>query len=627
MNKLLHTAIVAMALFLPLTAGAQASETEEGKVYFIRSFTNDSQYMTEEADGSLVVKAQDNAQRQFWQLVPTGTGDGYYYLRNTATGRYIGSCNLPASASSRIATAETPVPYYVWLATSGAVKGGYRLTSTDCADYDNTSKSPRGLNKDGASSNVIAYTAGLSNKNSYWTLTETADGYDLRPFEFSSALGRPETVYSIGQSGSGTVLTMAADGTLTWAAATQGDDQTWYFVGTGNRQNGGFLIANVGTGRTVNLSGETETRWTVAETGDGTYAFRPYATKDDAGTSLTVGGIAAMTLIRAHGAYARSAQIYDLPCGTLGAVYVSSAAISGPAAIRDMAYPLPTVSGTAITAGKAQKPASWFTLYTTDKAVLTTDGDFELNVGLSGAIAEGMTLTAYMDWDADGVFEASQPLAAASDTGLAATIHVPADAAIGETRLRLRLTDNGLTGADDEVTGQVVDFVVSVAAPEDETVSVTSSDTLRGTVAILSLTDEAVSVTATPRGNAVFVCWKDGRRVVSTKASYTQKRTGRTVLVAYFTPNTDEASTAIDRLAAPSGGINLKVSLSDDRSHLSVAANCAISRVTLLRADGKRLATAKGAALACGRLAAGTYLVHVTTACGEAAIKLLVDRR
>ena len=38
------------------------------------------------------------------------------------------------------------------------------------------------------------------------------------------------------------------------------------------------------------------------------------------------------------------------------------------------------------------------------------------------------------------------------------TTTVPQDARIGKSRLRLRLTDNGLTDAEDDVNGQTIDF-------------------------------------------------------------------------------------------------------------------------------------------------------------------------
>lgn len=615
------TAFTAMAR--PAVTADNAATSDTTKTYYVRWYGNTSLYMTEEADGALDVKSQDVTQRQFWQLVPTGT-DGCYYLRNTATGRYIQSCNKTESSSSTISTGTTPVAYYVEQATSGAVSGYYRLTSTDCANYTDASQKPRALNKDGASSNVITWYGAVSNTGSYWMLEETADLYDLRPFTLSSAVGSPTQTYTIFNASGAGVLTMAADGTLSWETNTMADAQTWYFVGTSNR-DGGFLIVNGATGQCINLASATDTRWSVFEGDNSTYYFRPYASKDEAGTSLTVSGDSLVTFSAARSKFARAAQVYELPCASVGTRYITRASIEGEGALVPMAYPLPKVSGSSVVNSSATKPSSGYVIYTSDKATLLAGSSASMMLRTNAKLATGDTLIVYADWNRDGVFETAQGINATT-TVTTFDLPIPADAAVGKTRLRVRLTNNALYGADDEATGEVLDFIVNVTneRPEVYSVTVCSNDTLRGTAAITADGETEVTVTATPKGNASFSYWKEGNRLVSTKAAYTFTRDHNAVLTAYFTPNTEDATAISSVTADEPQALDVKVSVSSNRTRLDVTANSPVRRVQLYTIDGRLLAQANAASLAVPALQQGCYLVHVTAAAGEASVAVAV---
>ncbi len=53
-----------------------------------------------------------HTQQDFWELIPAGKTN-CYYVRNTATGRYIGSCNMQPSSRSKVRMSDTPVEYYI----------------------------------------------------------------------------------------------------------------------------------------------------------------------------------------------------------------------------------------------------------------------------------------------------------------------------------------------------------------------------------------------------------------------------------------------------------------------------------------------------------------------------------
>ncbi len=144
-----------------LTMGALSQEAPEDEatkagIYTIEWKTGTGSYITEEADGSMVISNYDETKRMFWEFVATDKPN-CFYLRNTATGRYMQSCNLEPSSASRVKTGKEPVEYYVAKNTTAgaATYGQYWFSSTDCANYDKTASSPRALNKDGASNFII----------------------------------------------------------------------------------------------------------------------------------------------------------------------------------------------------------------------------------------------------------------------------------------------------------------------------------------------------------------------------------------------------------------------------------------------------------------------------------------
>ena len=251
-------------------------------------------YMTEEADGSLVVAEYDTSRRMFWQLVPTDA-ENVYYVRNTATGRYIQSCNLTPSSASKLKTVDTPVPYYMGrtASTAAEITGCYYFSSTDCTNYSNEAASPRALNKDGASSSIITWQAGPNNGTyrvgSYWKVIDTEDLYEARPFTPVSEKGNGTYLYNMVSTATGKSLQMNGEGTPEWQPLNESDEQTWYFVGESNRAGGYEIVCRSGD-RTL-TSGETD-KWCIypASTEEEAYFFRPYGADIAQTCALTVEG-------------------------------------------------------------------------------------------------------------------------------------------------------------------------------------------------------------------------------------------------------------------------------------------------------------------------------------------------
>ena len=513
-----------------LTMGALAQETPKDEatkagIYTIEWKTGTGSYITEEADGSMVISNYDETKRMFWEFVPTEK-DNCFYLRNTATGRYMQSCNLEPSSASRVKTGKEPVEYYVAKNTTAgaATYGQYWFSSTDCANYDKTASSPRALNKDGASNFIITWTAANGNVGSFWTLHETEDLYDLRPFMVG------ESYRYLLQNDELKALQLADDNTLSWEKRTEDLSQAWYFKGESNRA-GGYQIINAKTGKALNDG----TAYVVVQdltAESAVYQFRPFATKDDASTVLTIDGKSALTFRAVRSAFSRNAQIYQMPCGALAGLYISELSLTGEAAYKPLVFPITTAAGK-----ESATPAEWFTLYVRDKAEVQPGKSLTLDITMNQTPAAGYEAFAYFDWNRDGVFEAVTTLDVART--MSATIPVPADAKEGKTRMRIRITDNGLTDAEDEAVGQIFDAILTVIpANKGLSFSVTTSDLTRGTVSY-ELNGDEITIKAEPLGNATFIAWREGNRLFTTTATHTFTLDRSIHLTAYFTPNTD----------------------------------------------------------------------------------------
>lgn len=166
------------------------------KVYYIQWKNTGANYITENRDKSLVVADKKTSKYQFWRLIPVEGKSHCYHVQNVVTERYLGSCNMNPSSSSRVSTSETAVEYYIGAtAGSGEIAGCHYFSSTDCADYSNESAGPRALNKDGASSYIITWQAGTSRPGSYWKIVETTDEYQAPEPPVHGNYSKALTVY------------------------------------------------------------------------------------------------------------------------------------------------------------------------------------------------------------------------------------------------------------------------------------------------------------------------------------------------------------------------------------------------------------------------------------------------
>ncbi len=590
-------------------------DTDGAKIYLISWKNTGANYVTEESDHRMTVQSRDNAKPQFWMFIPT-ENENCYYIKNTATGRYIGTCNLTPSSASKVYTTTTPVEYYVGktTATTGEIANCWYMSSTDCTGYNSESAGPRALNKDGASEYVITWQAGTSRVGSYWKLIETEDLYEARPFDGSEAIGKIGASYNV-EAINGKNLTINEGAPALATPDAFDENQEWYFVGTGNSTGWqiasaaepaiviGIVDGNIATGKGL------DTKWTVhmSKENGGYFYFKSN------GTVLKVEGDSLFKFNRLRSAYARKLQIYNNPCGTVGNNYVKKFELRGEAALSNIIY-------------EAQsKPGKWHVVYSNDRGEVAQGGKFNLSVTLSSNAASDLVVAAHFDWNGDGVFETEIPVTMSGTAGTA-EVTVPDWATMEQTRMRLRVNSNGLDLAEDEVQGFIYDFHIKVVEPQEKrTVTVGVNSWERGSAELSQVAEDyaygtTLTATATAYGNGKFVCWKEEGVVVSTSAEYTFTVDHNVKLVAYFAPNTDESSypTGIKENVAE----EVTVTVTDN----SIVATGDVRSLELFTVNAALIANAKGNAMDTAGIQEGLYIVRATTTGGYKNVKVYIKK-
>ncbi len=164
--------------------------------------------------------------------------------------------------------------------------------------------------------------------------------------------------------------------------------------------------------------------------------------------------------------YCKKLGVYVLPCGEKGSAYLKDLQITG-----DKDAVLHTLSYSATT-----QPSDYYQMVRTDTAEVVQGSKFKLTYTAAN-MGTDYTATAYFDFNKDGIFETS--VAFNNEANGIVEVEVPDTAAYGKTRMRVRLTDNALEEADDDVHGQTYDFQLFVVKPKDTTDAVSNATASR----------------------------------------------------------------------------------------------------------------------------------------------------
>lgn len=558
------------------------------KIYNIKWKNNTQSYITAMADGSIQIGNYNIKNPVFWEFIPTDK-ENCYYIRNTANGLYIGSCNKAPSSNSRVSLSTVPVEYYVHLsaATSGDNKGCYWMSSTDCDNYSDETKSPRALNKDGASNYIITWTAAVGNIGSYWTLVETTDLYEICPF----TIGTP---YNIADE-AGNMY----DHSGNWTEYNPSAKNTrWIFDGTSNAE-GGYKIVNAQTNQPINDGA----RYRVVADGNH-YGF---ITADS--VRLQLGGKGTFGFIRARNDFALNNRIYQMPCGQISDTWISSVSHG------EFHYPMATAADEKLTAGTINSAPRKYEILTRDAITATPGSEIALDINLNKVPTEAYSLIVFADFDRDGIFEYSTEPACSQN--IVATVKVPEATKLGDIRMRLRLTANGLKGADDDVLGEILDLKLNIIEPGTALLNpiVKPNDASRGTAEWANNIAMARS-----KGNALFLYWSEGMRVVgATNRLEVEPANNQRTLIAVFSANTDDLD-GIDPVLLNTANTNAEITYNG--SEIAVKGAEAIS-LLLFNLNGQVVAATESSVLSAAGLASGVYIAKAITSEGVVSSKII----
>lgn len=597
------------------------------KYYVIRSINDAAAYMAEKNDGTLGTAVHSDNNKVFWKLLPTGK-EGRFHVMNATSGRYIQSSKQ--ALSSQIPMGSGAVEFQIGkdMTAGASTSGFYYFCSTDQNDIPSGAI---GLNYDkGSSKNVVAWSAKSGDKNSYWFIRAVDYTYEpmIVPLVASMDEVNGATKYTLDTPDGKQLI--VENGTLAVADESAEAKHAWVFVGTSNAKEGIYLVnlsdptkvLTVASDGTYSLAeAENGTRWFVAEkeTETGTQlTFVPYAQKDDENAAyLSVDGVSTFMLGNYRSAYSLAIQAYSLPCGTLDQGYLSRMNIHGEQVLRELDY--------AATA----RPSSYYTLYTTEKATVSIGQEFDLTARVSN-MDENVTVYVYLDWNRDGVFETMKSY---NESLINDAIAVPENAVAGKSRMRVRITNNGLADAEDDAIGSIYDFIINIAEPQAQrTVTVAPNDPERGSVELLvgeesvqSYTGDygqGVTAVATPNKELDFIAWKDNRTVVSTDKEYNFTISENVDLVACFSPN---SSFTTDIQGAQVNQNNFIYEIQQGDQEIQVVTDAEVKMVYVFAVDGTQVRKSAGKKVSVAGLGQGTYIVRVITSVGDASQKVALQ--
>lgn len=148
--------------------------------------------------------------------------------------------------------------------------------------------------------------------------------------------------------------------------------------------------------------------------------------------------------------------IYNQPCGYQGTAWLKKIGITNEKGDSLLNY----LSNDA--------PSTYWMPIRTTPATLQRGCMYSLTYQAEN-FTDDFAVTAFFDWDGDGIFETVHNFFN-QDTANA-HIEVPNNAALKRLRLRIRISDDGLEDADDEIHGIIYDFPIYVKSQTSTTPS------------------------------------------------------------------------------------------------------------------------------------------------------------
>lgn len=153
-----------------MLAAAIAAQAFDGNKYYVINRNGESgSYMFADGSGISTGSLISSNANYVWQLIPTGTENGYY-IRNAGTGQYVQTCKI--SLSSSVAMGASQVEFIISRGAGSTGSGTtYFMASNDQGGIVYDTDATLGLNK--GANGVVAYYIKTGRGNSYWNITET----------------------------------------------------------------------------------------------------------------------------------------------------------------------------------------------------------------------------------------------------------------------------------------------------------------------------------------------------------------------------------------------------------------------------------------------------------------------
>ena len=247
-------------------------------------------------------------------------------------------------------------------------------------------------------------------------------------------------------------LQVNGDGDFSWTTPEAAEGETsFYMEGQGNSK-GGYKLHHGTSHKALN---ESEA-WSIVE--DELTGF--YGWENAAHQRVKLGGETRFRFMAQRTPLMRRLQIYDYPCTTTDNYTWTSLSVAAKGEAKEGAKVLASIN---YPDAKAKNDRELHVVFSRQMADLPQKDVVKLNFKLSANPPKDAKAYLYFDWNHDGIFEVQQPLTLQRTTN--AEFTVPETALKGNTRFRIRLTSNGLTGADDEVVGLIFDGFLNVVVP------------------------------------------------------------------------------------------------------------------------------------------------------------------
>lgn len=122
-------------------------------------------------------------------------------------------------------------------------------------------------------------------------------------------------------------------------------------------------------------------------------------------------------------------------------------------------------------------------------------------------------------------------------------------------------------------------------------------------------------------GNAKFVCWREGRQVVSLDTAYTFNVDHETMLTAYFSPKTSDVPDGIGQVVSESGAL---VEVEAGSQYINIVTDAPVQDVSVYSVGGALVAQSASKRVSVSGLTAGSYIVKVQTSGKNTTAKVFI---